>query len=61
MVEAIQNSISIKCSLEEHNLTVENLCSYKISVNSYEQLRHIKTDSSVQRGFIGLCSFSKNG
>ncbi|XP_034847946.1 cullin-4B-like, partial [Mirounga leonina] len=48
-VQAIQNNISVKYSLEELYQSVENLCSYNLSGNLYKQLKqlceqHIKAE-----------------
>ncbi|KAM9826637.1 cullin-4A isoform 2-T2 [Syngnathus typhle] len=43
-VSAIQNSTSIKYSLEELYQAVENLCSYKVSPTLYKQLRQVCED-----------------
>ncbi|XP_053747893.1 cullin-4B-like [Panthera pardus] len=40
-VQAIQNSISVKYSLEELYQSVENLCSYNLSANLYKQLKQL--------------------
>ncbi|XP_035581771.1 cullin-4B-like isoform X2 [Zalophus californianus] len=48
-VQAIQNNICVKYSLEELYQSVENLCSYNLSANLYKQLKqlceqHIKAE-----------------
>uniref|UniRef100_A0A287AJC8 Cullin family profile domain-containing protein n=1 Tax=Sus scrofa TaxID=9823 RepID=A0A287AJC8_PIG len=40
-VQAIQNNISVKYSLEELYQSVENLCSYDLSANLYKQLKQL--------------------
>lgn len=56
-VQAIQNNTSIEYSLEELYQSVENLCSYNLSVNLYERLKqlcedHIKAQIHQFREFL---------
>ncbi|KAK6195670.1 hypothetical protein SNE40_001052 [Patella caerulea] len=68
-VEAIHKSCSIRYSLEELYQAVENMCSYKMSANLYEQLKlvceaHVRTcleqfkaDNSDYEQFLKLLDF----
>ncbi|KAF3813221.1 hypothetical protein GH733_018829, partial [Mirounga leonina] len=58
-VQAIQNNISVKYSLEELYQSVENLCSYNLSGNLYKQLKqlceqHIKAEIHQFKEDMGL-------